>query len=956
LRNQNFESELWRSQSITNYYQLFTANRHACYEERVDRAALQGGPKCVQAEHWLVMVVQGGMHVHKGSPAHARVYVEADRHRCGGYYLADGEGIAERWTATRDGITWFVDRLDGQSYERWVAGVDPVTGLPKGRLRNDERANRFQDITINGPKSWSLVAALVPEVAAAYDAVQERAATQVVAWLSGHLTYRVGRRGEQVQAPVDQIEAVMVRHHTSRAGDPHRHIHLQINARVWGNAAWRGLHTVGFRDSLAAMNGIGHAAMMTDPQFRAVLAKWGFSLDSRTGEVKQLAPYVTAFSTRAAQIARNTDRYEHEWRDAHPDREPSPRLRREWDAMAWADGRPQKHLPDDPAEQTARWVRHLYQLGYQPPRYQATVQATPVGHLDRDAAAQLVLSRLAAKGSRWNAADVRGQVERLIAEVGVVADAAVRWELAEDVTARAIADSIALVEGVDPHSHVRHLTAARVVAVEDELNQRLAERSHAPTPGQTEVRVLVTAAAMRRLPDLDSGQLQAVGAITCGPQLVVVEGAAGAGKTTLLAAARESHRREYRQLIVVTPTRKAARVAAEQTGAAATSAAWLAHQNGYRWDDDGHWMRLRPGDADPTTGQIYNGPNLEAWLRPRGTLLVDEAGMLDQDTALALLTIADESHARIAFVGDRHQLPAVGRGGVLDHAVRWVDADGYVPIDTVHRFRDPSYADITLKMRSAEGPEQIFDQLIAAAAIRVHPTESARVAALVHDVVHNLLAGREVVVAADARLQVTELNLAVRDELVRAGAVDNTWTALSSDGLVGIGDKVVTRRNNTALGVANRDTWTVTDVGADYSITVTGQPGRRILPAGYVRDHVGLGYATTVHGAQGDTVEAAHVVLTNTTSAAAAYVGMTRGRDNNTAHLVATDLGDAREQWISTFRRGGADLGPHAAVQRAREEAVRYAAYRAHPHPEPARRIPSPPATRVHQPGRGVRR
>ena len=45
--------------------------------------------------------------------------------------------------------------------------------------------------------------------------------------------------------------------------------------------------------------------------------------------------------------------------------------------------------------------------------------------------------------------------------------------------------------------------------------------------------------------------------------------------------------------------------------------------------------------------------------------------MLDQDVARALLTIADETGARIAFVGDRHQLPAVGRGGVLDHAARW---------------------------------------------------------------------------------------------------------------------------------------------------------------------------------------------------------------------------------------------------------------------------------------------
>ena len=43
--------------------------------------------------------------------------------------------------------------------------------------------------------------------------------------------------------------------------------------------------------------------------------------------------------------------------------------------------------------------------------------------------------------------------------------------------------------------------------------------------------------------------------------------------------------------------------------------------------------------------------------------------MLDQDTALALLTIADERRARVVLMGDRHQLPAVGRGGVLDLAI-----------------------------------------------------------------------------------------------------------------------------------------------------------------------------------------------------------------------------------------------------------------------------------------------
>ena len=99
--------------------------------------------------------------------------------------------------------------------------------------------------------------------------------------------------------PVEEIEAAVVRHYTSRAGDPHRHLHLQINARVFAAGAWRGLHTVGVRDSLEAINGIGHAAVMADPEFRAALAAHGYTLDPETGEIAQLAPYVGAFSARA---------------------------------------------------------------------------------------------------------------------------------------------------------------------------------------------------------------------------------------------------------------------------------------------------------------------------------------------------------------------------------------------------------------------------------------------------------------------------------------------------------------------------------------------------------------------------------------------------------------------------------------------------------------------------------
>ncbi len=184
---------------------------------------------------------------------------------------------------------------------------------------------------------------------------------------------------------------------------------------------------------------------------------------------------------------------------------------------------------------------------------------------------------------------------------------------------------------------------------------------------------------------------------------------------------------------------------------------------------------------------------------------------------------------------------------------------------------------------------------------------------------------------------------------------------------IGVGDRVATRRNDRDLGVANRDTWTITGIGADGSLAVTGRNGDRTLPAAYVREHVELAYATTIHGAQGETVDHAHVLIGEATGAAAAYVGMTRGRHSNTAHLVAETLEEARARWVETFNRDRADLGPAHAADTAAEDIDRYgpqapadshalalqrAALR-RPEPERPRRPPVP-TQRPQSPGIGI--
>lgn len=878
--------------------------------------------------------MHGGVKVYRGAACAARAYVEADRSRVDDYYLAEGTGLARRFAASPGEGVRDLGALDGEGYEKWVAGHDPDTGQARGRLRKDAHGVRFVEITVNGPKTWSLASALNPEVAAAYDAAQDRAAEQIIGWVAEHATTRVGPRGGQVQVPVENLEAVTVRHYTSRAGDPHRHLHLQVNARVFATGQWRGLHTVGFRDSIEALNGIGHAAVMCDPGFRAALAAAGFTLDPESGEVRELSPFVGAFSERAAQIGRNIDRYEAEWRTANAGQEPGPAVCRSWDRRAWQDARPDKIAPKNGAELETAWNQQLRDLGYREPTPQPglpiVLGALRVGEFDREAIVEAILVRLGARRSAWNAADIRGQAEKAIAEAGLVIDANVRIELAEDLTPRVVEACVPLLDQRDVPEHVRALTSPHVLAVEADIVTRLASRAEspavpaAPSPASTDA--------------LDELQATAVAALTGEAALVVIEGAAGAGKTTTLAATKSTLAEQGRRMLVVTPTLKAAQVAAREVGTAG-SVAWLVHQHGFRWDTDGRWTRVV---ADPAPAVV---------LRTGDLLLVDEAGMLDQDTARALLTVADEMGARVALVGDRHQLPAVGRGGVLDHATRWAPPEARVDLDVAHRFADPEYAAISLALRAGSptyavptppgsGPDgeptgervrEVWEALCRRGQIRLYASEAERTHALAQLAADHVLTGNRsaqgVLLMADTREQATALNGAIRDRLAAAGHLDDTRSVVTKAGeRLGVGDRVATRSNDRDLGVSNRDIWTITAIGDDGSLTLHGRRATplRVVPASYARAHVELAYATTIYGAQGETTGAGHLVLGERTSAASAYVAMTRGRETNIAHLIAEDIDDARRQWEQTFARDRADLGPAAAAQQAGEDIERY--------------------------------
>ena len=864
--------------------------------------------------------MHGGVVLFRGTGADAMRYVEADRSRADDYYLGDAHGITY---AVLDGTGEANSRrpLGAAEYAGWVDWINPDTGEKMGRPRLGgavrQGSPRFAEMVINTPKSLSIAAALHPEVSDALDAAQQDALAEIQRWLAQHSVTRVGSRGNQEVVPIEHMQVVGITHRTSRAGDPHRHIHMQIGTRVWAAGKWRALDTAATFRQQGAIRALGTAVINANPELAAVLDRHGLTFDPTTGEVTELQPFNSLMSKRGAQVTKNLERLEAEWEATHPGETMGPVVFSRLTAKAWAFERPAKK-PTTMREEAA-WLTELREAGYDPANITRVPVATPPrsDDLSVQQIASRALDRCAAASSAWTRHDVQEHATAIITEYGVRATSAEVRELVQVATMLALEDCFSILpNGAPTPEHVAHFTSLRVVQVETELRDLLTERA----PDREHDYRDVAPVAMGLGQHLDAGQLKAAAAVASSDPLVIVEGAAGAGKTTMLATAIAAARERGCRVRVLAPTKRAAQVAHDELGVPAASVAKLVHAYGYRWNDDGAWTRLRPGDTDPKTGATYAGS-------PRGILhagdriVVDEAGMLDQDAALALLTVVKETGTTVALVGDRAQLAAVGRGGVLDMAaqIRGRTFD----MAEVHRFTDPEYAELTVRMRDRRNPGDVFDRLDRLGLIRLHADGDE----LRDHLAMTARMGQAITVASNE--DAAQVNERIRAERIARGLVDDSATTTGSDGLsIGAGDLIQTRKNDTTLGVANRQQWIVQHVDAGGTAWVRDahdarkREYTRRLPAEYIREHAHLSYAATAYGVQGVTAPASHTILTDGIGGAAVYVGMTRGKEENALHIIAESTAEARALFVQAMERDPADRGLADATERA-QEAVR---------------------------------
>jgi hypothetical protein len=522
------------------------------------------------------------------------------------------------------------DLLTRSQLKSWVDGIDPLTGERRGRDLESPVADLILDATINAPKSFSIAAMLDPELAAAYEDLQDRLRDRIIKLWQTELNARRGKQGA-IREDLTRIEVVELRHERSRSLDPHKHRHLWLNVKVQGlDGKWSNVDTRVALRFQNVVNAEGDLASRTDPAWVTALAAKGFTLNA-DGEIAQLQHLVRPLSKRSLQIEANKVAHLRQWRDTHPDEEPSSAVLRQIDQWAWAAGRPNKpgrlHEENWASIVMAELLHADPKLGR--PRTPVVRRPASIEDLEIDLLAAMTIvdadARSTGSGGRFSDMDVRAGAIRAISASGLIADRAQLAAVIEDVASRAIrTHTVTLLSEPGIPAHIKRRMAISTATLKATVAQRTESLA---TPGDALSRGEITAVAMavELGRPLDVGQASGASSIAGSDRIVAVSGAAGTGKTTMLKVAGAALRRRGRNLIIVAPTKKASVVAGREAESTSSSLHQLLHDYGWRWTSNRagatEWSCLRVGETDPTSGVQYLGPRMRIRIgRPNNEL------------------------------------------------------------------------------------------------------------------------------------------------------------------------------------------------------------------------------------------------------------------------------------------------------------------------------------------------
>nr|MBA3430260.1 relaxase domain-containing protein [Actinomycetota bacterium] len=664
--------------------------------------------------------------------------------------------------------------LEGHVRERELTpvleGRDPATGEAVSHRQHKARMPGF-DLTFRAPKSVSLVHALGPkeasnEIINAHDS----AVLLALDYLERHTA--VGRRGTDGVIPIDSsgFVAAAFRHRTSRAGDPLLHTHVLVANLIHGDdGKWSALDGR-LLYSHAKTAGYLYQAQLRKEISRRLGVEWT-QVRSGTAEIEGIPrPAIDEFSRRRAEIEiRMEQRGERSARAAQvatldtrraKDHGVRPEgLQPEWERRAESVGLTRKNL---------KRVLGRSQANYRPLSSGLTDELFGSEGLTRDASSFTIREVIQALCERRGPGVSAAQIEREANEL-LESDLVVRLSAAKsDFLLTSTSLRLGNGQVVPSVNDATRYSTKEMLRLEERLIRRAVDRQ------EDSVAVAGKAAlkdALARRHSLSREQRRMVEDLVCsGRGVEVVVGKAGTGKTYSLDAARDVWDSSGVKVIGCALSARAAKELEAGSGIESSTIAAL--------------MK----DLDD-----WNTPGLER----DSVIVVDEAGMVGTRQLDALLNHAEDAGAKVVLVGDDKQLPEIAAGGAFRALKEQLPAIQLSEVRRQSNSWERDALELLREGRSAEAVEVYGerDRLV------VGRDAAETRAALVADWWQASQEGQAVMIAA-RKADVDDLNDKARTILKAEGGLGGEEVTIRGRSF-GVGDEVMTRRNDRGLGVIN---------------------------------------------------------------------------------------------------------------------------------------------------------
>ncbi len=784
------------------------------------------------------------------------------------YYVGPNEARG-RWIGAAASELRLQGNVDAEGLRRVLDGLDPSDGTELRSSTSRARVAGF-DLTFSAPKSVSVLFGLGDEetrscVREAHDAAVREAV--------GHLerTAAAVRRGHggAIVEEASGLVAAAFRHRTSRAGDPQLHTHVLVaNLGRGVDGRWSALDGRRLYAEARTASFL-YQAVLRGELTRTLGVEWTPVRRGIAEVVGVPRAVMKAFSRRRAEIEAALD--ERGTSGARAAEAAALATRRVKDPSVKAD------------TLVAEWRERATALGFGQREIARITGRVPARRVERDEWLR-VATRLVGPDrlTRRTPSFGRGEVMRALCEelprgatidaklLGRAADrflAAYAVPLLPDDEARATGESFRRRDGrLVPAGAVRlrYSTAEQLA-----LERRVVE--HAVTAKEAGAGIAdrgAVEAVLAARPTLSAEQRCVIESLCLeGHGVAVVAGRAGTGKTFALGAAREAWQDAGFPVLGVAIARRAAGELQEGAGISSTSVAALL--------------------ADLGKGKR---------LPDRCVLVVDEAGMVPTRQLAAIIEHVQQASGKLVLVGDDRQLPSIEAGGAfrgliqrglaveLGENVRQANPWEREALDHLRAGR----AEVALGLYGEHG------------ALAIERTEDKIRERLVRDW---FAAPGDSVMVAQRRVDVADLNVRARERLLAEGHVGGPRLELAG-GEFAEGDRIVVKRNDRRVGIANGQRGEVVTVDAARGAMTVACGQRRVeldraFLASTTRDgepSLLHGYAMTGHVAQGATVDRCFVLADQGMNRELAYVALSRGRLSNQLY-VAAEPEDARAEF-----------------------------------------------------------